>query len=84
MDMEARLTSLEKRVRTLEGSRPGRKILPIVVSEEGVCGVDPERDSSLCTDASVYRRQKGCKGISCKAKAREYHVEYQARIKNGS
>ncbi len=70
----ARLTALEERVESLEGERPGRKKLPIVVSQEGVCGVDPGIDSASCPFASLYRRQKGCKGTACVTKSRAYHA----------
>ena len=70
----ARLSALEERVESLEGERPGRKKLPIMVSEEGVCGVAPGTDSGSCPFASLYRRQKGCKGTACITKSREYHA----------
>lgn len=85
---EARLAILERsyqnlaeRVETLEGGRPGRKPLPILVSIEGVCGIDPARDSETCPDATLYRRQKGCKGTACLEKASEYYSEYRANRK---
>lgn len=62
----------------LEGERPGRKALPIVVSEEHVCGVDPETDSTVCPHASLYRRRKGCLGDACQRKSDEYYEEYRA------
>lgn len=71
--VEARFASLEARIETLEKERPGRKPLPIVVSEEHVCGIDPERDSTTCPDASLYRRQKGCKGDRCVAISKNYY-----------
>lgn len=75
----ARLSALEERVESLEGERPGRKKLPIVVSQEGVCGVDPGTDSASCPFASLYRRQKGCKGTACVVKSREYHANRKSR-----
>lgn len=77
VDYEARFASLEKRVAFLEGKRPGRKPKPIVVSEDGVCGVDPARDSTTCPDASLYRRQKGCQGTACKQLSHDYYSEYR-------
>jgi hypothetical protein len=77
--LEARVAALEERVASLEGERPGRKALPIRVSELGVCGVDPESDSITCPHASLYRRRKGCLGVSCTAKAAEYYEEYRGR-----
>jgi hypothetical protein len=81
-DTEARLTALEARVTDLETRRKGgRPRKPIVVSAEGVCGVDPERDSSTCPDASIYRRQKGCLGTACTAIASEYYATYRNKDK---
>lgn len=79
MNTEARLASLEDRVAALEGERPGRKALPILRSENGVCGVDPESDSTTCPHASLYRRRKGCLGVACTQKATEYYEEYRGR-----
>ena len=78
-NVETRLARLEAKVATLESKRPGRKALPIVVSQEGVCGVDPDIDSSVCPHASLYRRQKGCKGTACVQLSQEY---YGARRKS--
>jgi len=77
MSLEDRIAALEARVAHLETERSGRKPLPIVVSKDGVCGVDPDSDSSDCPYASLYRRQKGCKGIACKAKSSEYWTGYR-------
>ena len=79
MSLEARVASIERKVAALEGERPGRKALPIIVSEMGVCGVDPESDSTTCPHASLYRRRKGCLGVSCTAKAADYYDEYRSR-----
>jgi hypothetical protein len=70
-----RITSLEKRVEALEKSRSGRRGKPIVVTERGVCGIDPDRDSATCPDASLYRRNQGCMGTACRAKASKYYAE---------
>lgn len=75
--MEVRVARLEARLDTLEAGRPGRKPKPIVVSEEHVCGIDPERDSETCPDASLYRHQKGCKGDRCVAINAEYYEKYR-------
>ena len=75
--MESRVASLEGRVAALEGERPGRKALPIVVSERGVCGVDPESDSTTCPHASLYRRRKGCLGVGCTEKSSAYYEDYR-------
>lgn len=77
--IEARFAALEARIETLEGERPGRKRLPIVVKVDDVCGIDPERDSASCDDASLYRRQQGCKGTACKREASEYWAMYRRR-----
>lgn len=74
---DARLTALEQRVAALEGGRPGRKRMPILVSEDGVCGVEPDSDSETCPYASIYRRQKGCKGTACVNKATSYYAGYR-------
>jgi hypothetical protein len=80
-DLEARVSSLEERLAAVEAGRPGRKARPILVSIEGVCGIDPHRDSATCPDASVYRKQKGCKGTRCSEISAEYYAAYRA---NGS
>jgi hypothetical protein len=76
-EVETRLTALEERVESLEKGRSGRRAKPILVSHTGICGVDPHRDSSECPDASLYRRQKGCKGTACLAKSAEYFKDYR-------
>lgn len=73
MSTEARVLALEKRVAALESERPGRKARPILVSAEGVCGVDPDSDSEVCPFASLYRRNKGCQGTACKRLASAYY-----------
>lgn len=79
MNLALRVRNLEQRVEALEKGRSGRRGKPILVTEEGVCGVDPERDSQTCSDASLYRRQKGCLGTACKQKSAEYYAEYRER-----
>ena len=79
MSMALRMQRLEERVEALEKGRSGRKGKPILVSVEGYCGVDPERDSTTCPDASIYRRQKGCLGTACKQKSAEYYAGYRER-----
>jgi len=75
MISEARLARIEARLDALEGQRPGRKAKPVIVSEEGVCGIDPDRNSAVCKDASLWRRQKGCQGTACVRVASEYYGE---------
>jgi hypothetical protein len=77
-DLNLRVTRLEAEVESLKQQRPGRKRKPILVSIEGVCGIDPARDSETCPDATLYRRQKGCKGHACLAKASDYYSDYRA------
>jgi hypothetical protein len=76
-DLEARVARLETEVADLQSERSGRRAKPIVASIDGVCGVDPSRDSSACPDASLYRRQQGCKGSGCKAEASRYWSNYR-------
>lgn len=76
--MEQRSASLEARVATLEGKRPGRKALPVVVSEWHVCGVAPGTNSKECPHASHYRRQRGCKGDRCVQIANDYAAARRA------
>lgn len=78
-DLRTLVLSLEARIVSLEKERPGRKAKPIVVSEEHVCGVDPDRDSTTCPDASLYRRQKGCKGDRCVSISAEYYGARRAK-----
>jgi hypothetical protein len=79
VSLEARVDALEARVEALEGERPGRKLLPVIVSAPGVCGVDPESDSTTCPHASLYRRRKGCKGTACQQAAADYYSQYRDR-----
>lgn len=81
MSNDIRLARIEARLDALEAERPGRKGLPIVVSEEGVCGIDPERDSASCPNASLWRKQKGCQGTACLEKAAAYFSSYRTRTK---
>jgi hypothetical protein len=84
-DVEARLALLEahienliERVYDLEGKgQRGRQAKPILVKEEGICGLDPESDSATCPYASIYRKQKGCKGTACVAAASTYYANYR-------
>ena len=76
--LERRYAVLEAKVATLEGGRPGRKALPVVVSEDHVCGVAPGTDSKECPHASLYRRHRGCKGDACVSISQAY---YEARRK---
>ena len=56
------IARLEKRVEALEPSRPGRKGKPILLSEEGVCGIDPERDSAIVPRCLAVPPQPGLPG----------------------
>jgi hypothetical protein len=76
---DAAFIQLEKRVEALEKHRSGRKGRHIVVSEEGVCGLAPERDSITCPEASLYRRNQGCMGEACMKKASKYYSDRRAK-----
>jgi len=75
--LETRVARLEEQVARLEGGRSGRKALPILVSQAGVCGVDPDSDDSTCPFASIYRHQKGCRGTACTTLSSEYYKQYR-------
>jgi len=79
--VEERIEALEQRVSFLEKERPGRRMKPNVTSQTGVCGVNPDCDSAKCTDASIYRYQQGCQGVSCVQINREYYADYRAKKK---
>ena len=78
-DLEARFAALEARVAKLEGERTGRKGRPVLISMEGVCALDPQRESSTCPDANPYRRQQGCQGDACVRLTSEYYKEYRQK-----
>jgi hypothetical protein len=79
--LEKRVTELEQQLAVLQKSRPGRKTKPIIVSEAGVCGINPDIDSALCDDASIYRYQSGCRGIACAQRNRNYYADYRQKNK---
>lgn len=79
VNLEDRVEALEQRVEALEAARPGRKRKPILVSSEGICGVEPAIDASTCPYASLYRSRQGCKGTRCQTLASEYYAEYRQR-----
>jgi hypothetical protein len=74
-DLRMMVLNLQARVETLEKQRPGRKALPVVVSQDHVCGVEPDSDSTTCPHASLYRRQKGCRGDRCVSISHDYYEE---------
>lgn len=78
VSLEARVAALEEKVEFLSKSRPGRRFKPNVVTQEGVCGINPECDSTACTDATIYRYQQGCRGAACVKINREYYSQYRA------
>lgn len=80
-DLETRLTAVEEKVGFLMKERPGRKYLPVVAKEKGVCGVDPSRDSKTCQDASLWRRNNGCLGDACVAESTKYYKNYREKNK---
>lgn len=68
------VASLEERIKTLEGkSKGGRPAKTIKVKAEGVCGIDPSLDSTVCPYASLYRRRQGCAGDACMKASSEYY-----------
>lgn len=77
--LERRISDLEARVHILETTKPGRRGVPVQVSEPGVCGLDPDCDSSKCEKASVYRWQKGCRGTACENEYRSYYSAYRKK-----
>ena len=79
--LRAELASVKQQLAALEAKRPGRKRVPIVVSEVGICGIDPERDAASCPDASIYRRQQGCKGTACMNVTSAYWASYRNKEK---
>lgn len=79
--LAARVTALEQQVAALMKGRPGRKALPVLVKEEGVCGIDPDSDSATCPHSSLYRHQMGCQGIACVTKSSDYYKNYKSRKK---
>lgn len=78
-DLQTRLSAVEEKVNFLLRGRPGRKYLPILVSEKHVCGVDPNRDSKKCKDASLWRRNQGCEGDACVAVSTKYYQDYREK-----
>ena len=75
-DLAGRVAALEARLDTLENKRKGgRPSKKLVVQAEGVCGLDPERDSSTCPDASLYRRRQGCGGVACAQTSSTYYKD---------
>ncbi len=76
MSLADRVAALEKKVASLEAERRTR---PVLVSEEGICGVEPAIDSATCPFGSLYRRRKGCLGVSCKSASAQYYEEYRSR-----
>jgi hypothetical protein len=79
MGDDLRFLQLEKRIDALEKERSGRKGKPILVSEAGICGLEPAIDSATCPFASLYRRNQGCQGDACKAKASKYYSDRRAK-----
>jgi hypothetical protein len=79
VNLDGRLAALEERVAALELERPGRSPMPILVSQRGVCGVDPDSNSITCPHASLYRRRKGCLGHGCQQASSEYYERYRTQ-----
>lgn len=81
-ELDQRVSTLEEQVNFLLKSRPGRQLKPVVRSEVGVCGIDPDRDSIDCPDSSLWRRSKGCKGYSCLQISSQYYKDYRKKKKS--
>ena len=81
LTVEERLLILESKVAFLESRRPGRKKVPVIASEQGVCGVDPTCDSEYCEVASLYRHQQGCRGKACTREYGAYYESYRKEYK---
>lgn len=79
VSLEERVAALEEQVAFLQKERPGRKMKPNLTSQPGVCGVNPEGDSTTCSDASIYRYQQGCRGVRCDQINRDYYAGYRAK-----
>lgn len=86
IQIEERITDLEERVESLEKQkRPGRKASPMLApNQPGVCALDPECDSALCEQKSVFRYQQGCRGTACVDKNRSYYAEYRKSRREAS
>lgn len=82
--LEDRIAALEQRVSFLEKERPGRKMRPNLISQVGVCGLDPHNDPKTCEAASIYRYQQGCQGDKCVKINRDYYAAYRAKKKSSS
>lgn len=79
-DLRRDVDALMKRVESLEASRPGRKAKPMIaLRQHDVCAIDPDRDSTTCEDASIFRYQMGCHGALCRAKQHESYVRRKNR-----
>jgi hypothetical protein len=75
--LQQEVGELRQRVISLESERPGRKRKPLLaIKRRDVCAIDPERDSTTCPDASIYRYQSGCHGAACRLKQ---HEAYERR-----
>lgn len=73
-DLDQWRAEVEARLKALEAVKArGRQARKILVSEEGICGLDPERYSATCPDANLYRHRQGCRGTACKNKATAYY-----------
>ena len=69
--LTARISNMET---ARKGGRPRKELK---VKADGVCGLNPEIDSSQCEQASLYRRRQGCLGINCVQASADYYKEYE-------
>ena len=81
-ELEQTVEDLKSRTELLEQrNRAGRKPKPLLSTDAGTCGIDPESDDKACPNASVYRYQQGCRGASCVDVNQTYYAQYREKRK---
>lgn len=80
-DLVAKVETLEARMDEIK--RPGPPAKKLLSTEVGVCGLDPDCDSAMCTEGNLYRHQQGCRGTKCVAENQAYYRAYRAEKKKG-
>ena len=73
--------ALNVRITAME-ARKARKPKTLQVSEAGTCGLNPEINSAVCPNSSLYRFQQGCLGTACVEKNRQYYADRRAKKKS--
>lgn len=81
-DLRQQVEEMSERIARLEGKSRREAKVPLV-KETGVCGLNPEIDSAVCPNATVYRHQQGCMGTACTEVNRRYYAEYRAKRRSG-